>query len=58
VLGREHQIVNYGSYINDKLHGFGCKYENSVKYEGIFENGFLNGYGFKLSNNKYSFGKF
>jgi len=40
------------------LHGYGCKFENSVRYEGIFENGFLNGEGLKLSTGKYSFGTF
>lgn len=48
--------MSYGTFVNDKIHGFGCKYENGVRYEGVFENGLLNGLGLKYSGNKYSFG--
>lgn len=58
MLGKNDSLVSYGSYLNDKLHGFGCKYENSYKYEGQFENGFLNGEGMRFSNGKYSYGRF
>lgn len=58
MLGKNDTLVSYGSYLNDKLHGFGCKYENNYKYEGQFENGFLNGEGMRFSNGKYSYGRF
>jgi hypothetical protein len=44
--------------MNDKLNGLGCKYENTVRYEGMFEGGFMNGIGLKFSQGKYSFGEF
>lgn len=58
MLGKNDSLVSYGSYLNDKLHGFGCKYENSYKYVGQFESGFLNGEGMRFSNGKYSYGRF
>lgn len=58
VLGKDGLLSSYGAYLQDKLHGFGCKYENSARYEGQFEAGFLNGLGLRLSNNRYSFGQF
>lgn len=36
VVNKNAQLVSYGSYVNSKLHGLGCKYENTVRYEGIF----------------------
>ena len=45
-------------YVNDKLHGLGCKYENAVRYEGMFEGGFVSGVGLKYSQGKYSFGHY
>ncbi len=58
VVNKNNQLVSYGSYINSKLNGLGCKFENSVRYEGIFQNGFLNGQGLKCAAGKYSFGTF
>lgn len=57
-LNKNGQLISYGIYMNDKLNGMGCKYENTVRYEGIFENGFMNGVGLKCSQGKYSFGDF
>lgn len=57
-LNKNGQIVGYGLYANDKLNGLGCKYENTVRYEGMFENGFINGVGLRFSQGKYSFGEF
>lgn len=36
VINKNDQLVSFGSYVNSKLHGLGCKYENTVRYEGIF----------------------
>lgn len=58
VVNKNNQLVSYGSYIGSKLNGYGCKFENAVRYEGEFENGFLNGQGLKLTGGKYSFGGF
>ena len=58
VLNKNEQLVSYGLYVNDKLSGMGCKLENTVRYEGMFENGFMNGIGLKYSQGKYSFGNF
>lgn len=35
-LNKNEQIVSWGMYVNDKLSGLGCKYENTVRYEGMF----------------------
>ena len=58
VVNKNGQLVSYGSYINNKLNGYGCKFENAVRYEGIFDSGFLNGLGLKFVSGKYSFGTF
>ena len=58
VVNKNGQLVSYGSYISNKLNGYGCKFENTVRYEGIFENGFLNGLALKFVSGKYSFGTF
>lgn len=57
-LNKNGQLVGFGLYVSDKLNGLGCKYENTVKYEGMFENGFMNGIGLKSSQGKHSFGEF
>lgn len=31
VLNKD-RIMSYGCYVNDKLHGFGCKFESNVRY--------------------------
>lgn len=58
VLGKNGELLSYGSHLNDKLHGFGCKYDSTGKYEGVFENGFLNGEGMRLSGGKYTYGRY
>jgi hypothetical protein len=45
-------------YIGEKINGFGCKYENSVRYEGMFVGGFVHGVGLKCMQGKYSFGSY
>ncbi len=36
VLNKNNQLVSYGTYLNSKLNGLACKFENTVRYEGIF----------------------
>jgi hypothetical protein len=57
-FNKNEQILSCGMYVNDKLHGLGCKYENAVRYEGMFEGGFVSGVGLKYSQGKYSFGHY
>ena len=58
ILDKDEQLSSYGLFQNDKLHGFGSKYENNIKYEGEFHNGLLHGMGLRLVNGKYTFGRF
>ena len=36
VFNKNEQLISYGIYNDEKLHGLGCKYENNIKYEGEF----------------------
>ena len=57
-VNKKEQLISYGSYLEGKLHGFGCKVDSNGTSEGQFEAGHLHGFGLISSNNRFTFGRF
>lgn len=54
------ELVSYGVYIHKQLDGVGVRFENNIKFEGMFRADQLNGLGLKhnLQQNKFTFGSY